>query len=78
MYRFGGRHEEAVAEYGRALAADPAYAWALGSRALAYEALGRTSDALADLDRALEIDPAYAWARAQRDRLGGPGPAGGG
>ncbi|MFJ3254648.1 tetratricopeptide repeat protein [Streptomyces sp. NPDC086771] len=78
VYRFGGRYEEAVAEYGRALAADPAYAWALGSRALAYEALGRTSEALADLDRALEIDPAYAWARAQRDRLGGPGPAGGG
>ncbi|MFE3942735.1 tetratricopeptide repeat protein [Streptomyces sp. NPDC059118] len=77
VYRFGGRYEEAVAEYGRALAADPAYAWALGSRALAYEALGRTSEALADLDRALEIDPAYAWARAQRDRLGGAGPAGG-
>ncbi|WP_437441677.1 tetratricopeptide repeat protein [Streptomyces cavourensis] len=69
MYRATGRYEEAVACYGRALALDPGYAWAHGSRALALEALGRVAEARADLDRALELDPAYGWARAQRARL---------
>ncbi|MEE1774575.1 tetratricopeptide repeat protein, partial [Streptomyces sp. JV181] len=68
-YRKLGRHDEALADFARAVEMDPPYAWAFAGRAAVYEALGRHEEALADYDRALEIDPLYEWAVGSRAQL---------
>jgi serine/threonine-protein kinase len=60
-----GQAEEALADFDRALALDPADADALREKARAYEALGRAGDAEAALRRAAELRPAYWGTRSQ-------------
>ncbi|MFF8936530.1 tetratricopeptide repeat protein [Streptomyces paradoxus] len=64
--RHGGAHEEALAEYDRALALDPGLALAYRSRAMAKGELGDYEGALTDLDEALSLHPEDAQGRAIR------------
>ena len=59
-----GRHEEALADFTRAIELDPSLAWAIGGRGQTYQAMGRHEEALADFTRAIELDPNDAWALA--------------
>jgi tetratricopeptide (TPR) repeat protein len=52
-----GQHDEAIADYDRALALNPKYAAALINRANAYRGKGRDDQAIADLDRAIAMEP---------------------
>jgi tetratricopeptide (TPR) repeat protein len=56
--RLDGQFEAAVAEYDRALAAEPADPWLLGGRGAALAGLGRLDEARRDLDRAVQLAPA--------------------
>jgi serine/threonine-protein kinase len=56
-----GRNEEALGDFGRALALDPMSSEALREKALSYERLGRLADAETTLKRAIEVKPSY-WA----------------
>jgi tetratricopeptide (TPR) repeat protein len=51
------RHEEAVAEFGTALALDQAFSPALANRGAALVALGRLVEARRDFEAALDFDP---------------------
>jgi len=62
-----GRHEEALADFNRAIELDPENGWAIVSRGETYRSMGRHEEALADFNRAIELDPEYDWAIAQRD-----------
>lgn len=64
-----GRHEEALAWFGKALRVAPGDGWALHNKALALIALGRRDEALACLDQALERYPGYTQALQARARL---------
>ncbi|ORT53643.1 protein kinase [Streptomyces sp. CB03238] len=64
-----GRHEEALAWFGKALQAAPGDGWALHNKALTLIALGRHNEALACLDRALERYPGYTQALQAKARL---------
>ncbi|MEV7678044.1 tetratricopeptide repeat protein [Streptomyces sp. NPDC088341] len=72
-------HEEALADYGRALALDPARVAAYHGRAVTHRALNDFTRALADLDRAEELAPGTAWVPRERGetyrRAGRPGEA---
>ncbi|MFE4831431.1 tetratricopeptide repeat protein [Streptomyces sp. NPDC056672] len=72
-------HEEALADYGRALALDPARTAAYHGRAVTHRALDDFTRALADLDRAEELAPGTAWVPRERGetyrRAGRPGEA---
>ncbi|MFE1957339.1 tetratricopeptide repeat protein [Streptomyces sp. NPDC059479] len=59
-------HEEALADYGRALALDPAHVPAYHGRALTHRALNDFTRALADLARAEELAPGTAWVPRER------------
>jgi tetratricopeptide (TPR) repeat protein len=49
-----GRHDEAIAFYGRCLAADPAYCYAYYHRALSQREAGDTAGAIATLRAGIE------------------------
>ncbi|MFB7271325.1 tetratricopeptide repeat protein [Streptomyces sp. NPDC056244] len=59
-------HEEALADYGRALALGPAHVPAYHGRAVLLRALDDFTGALADLDRAEELVPGTAWVPRER------------
>ena len=61
-----GRHEEAIASYGEAIAADPGYALAYLNRGIALARLGRHEEALASHDEAIGRDPSLARAHYSR------------
>ncbi|MEW2569287.1 tetratricopeptide repeat protein [Streptomyces sp. NPDC047070] len=72
--RYGGRHREALEEYGRALELDPRLAWAHYGRGYTHQLLDDFPAALAALDRADELAPGTEWiisARAETYRLAG-------
>jgi tetratricopeptide (TPR) repeat protein len=59
-----GKHDEAIADYDKAIALDPSFALAYSNRGLAYAKKGDVDRAIADYDKAiadfrkaLEIDP---------------------
>ena len=54
-----GRHDEAIAQFDLAIAAEPRYASAHYSRASALQALGRSRDALQSFARVCAIDPGH-------------------
>jgi tetratricopeptide (TPR) repeat protein len=64
-----GRHEEALASFGHAIALAPAPVEALHRRARALSALGRDAEALDDLDRLLGLDPDHVDALNDRGIL---------
>ena len=61
-----GRHEEAIADYTRAIELNPQYANAHNNRGNALDDLGRHEEALADYTRAIELNPQYAAAYNNR------------
>jgi protein O-GlcNAc transferase len=61
-----GRYDDALAEFGRALALNDNVSSAHSNRGLALHALRRFGEALASYDRALQIDPANARAHNNR------------
>ncbi|HEV8678263.1 MAG TPA: tetratricopeptide repeat protein [Stellaceae bacterium] len=61
-----GRHGDALASYGRALAVRPDDPQALSNRGATLDALGHYDDALASFDRALAIRPDYPPALSNR------------
>ena len=60
-YRLMGRHEEALADFSRAIELAPDRTWVITSRGDTYRQMGRYAEALADLSRAVELDPADDW-----------------
>jgi tetratricopeptide (TPR) repeat protein len=54
------RHDEAIADFTRAIELDPDYAWAIGSRGQVHQAMRRHDEAIADFTRAIELDPDLA------------------
>lgn len=65
-YRQQGQYEEAIAEFARAIALKPEYAWAYAHRGETYFLMKRYSEALADFNRAVELKPNNVWAIAHR------------
>lgn len=63
LYERLGRHPQALAEYDRALAADPRHAWAQAGRGIVLARLGRLAEAETALQRALELEPDFPRAR---------------
>lgn len=61
-----GRHGQALASYGRALALRPGDPQALSNRGATLDALGRYEEALASFDRALAVRPDYPPALSNR------------
>jgi tetratricopeptide (TPR) repeat protein len=79
-----GFHDEAIADYDKAIEIDPGYAMAYSNRGTARESKGDRHGAFADYNKAIEVDPrnAYAYnirglAREGRS-LGGTGAGRGG
>ena len=64
-------YEAAIEVFTRAIATDPAYAFAYSERAMALLNLNRDEEALADFTRALELDPRFPGARDWRARTYG-------
>lgn len=52
-----GRYEEALAQFNRAIAAEPGFGATYANRAILYDRTGRYERALADYRRAIELDP---------------------
>jgi Flp pilus assembly protein TadD len=65
-----GKPQNAVAEFGRALALAPGNAQALNNRGVALLAMGQVDVARQDFQRALEINPCLFDARFNLRRLG--------
>ena len=65
------RHEEAIADYDKALQIDPQLAAAHYNRGNAQGALNRHEEAIADYDKALQIDPRHAAAYYNRGNAKG-------
>ena len=61
VYSELGRHEDAIAEYERAIELDPKYALPHTGLGNVYAKLGRYEDAIAEYERAIELDPKFAW-----------------
>ena len=61
------RHQEAIADYEKALQIDPHLAVAYHDRGNAKGVLGRHAEAIADYDKALQIDPQLAAAYYSRE-----------
>ena len=65
-YLDGGRYEEALAIFNKALSTDPQQVEALTLRGETYRQMGRLQEALEDLNHALELDPHNARALTYR------------
>ncbi len=52
-----GKHEEAIAEYRKSIAIDPAFTDALHGLARAYQDTGRFDEAIAIANKIAELDP---------------------
>jgi len=62
VYRALGRHDEAIAEYRRAVELDPTDAYPHNGLGNVYSDLGRHDEAIAEYRRAIELDPDLAMA----------------
>jgi tetratricopeptide (TPR) repeat protein len=59
---WNGKYDEAIANFGRAIALDPKYVLAYANRSCAYEMQGKFNLALADINEAVELAPRYSGA----------------
>jgi tetratricopeptide (TPR) repeat protein len=59
-------HDEALADYDRAIGLDPDNILALAARGDTYLKLKQYDEALADYNRAIGLDPGYFWAVRSR------------
>ncbi len=59
-YEAAGRHQEAVADFTRAIDLDPNLVWAIRSRGQAYAAMGCQEEAEADLSRVADLNQVVA------------------
>ncbi|MGH3391633.1 MAG: tetratricopeptide repeat protein, partial [Actinomadura sp.] len=64
--RMADDHQEALVDFGHALALDPEASGAMAGRGETYRLMGRYDEALTDFDRAIEIRPDFAWAIGSR------------
>ena len=72
VLRLLGRYDDAIAEFGQALALKAGDAESWHGRALAYAAAGRREQALSDYAKAVALDPSIAEAYKARG-MGLPG-----
>jgi tetratricopeptide (TPR) repeat protein len=61
-----GEHQEAIAEYSKAIAHDPGYVVAYNNRGLSENNIGKYQEAIADFDLALKLDPKFTEAYVNR------------
>jgi tetratricopeptide (TPR) repeat protein len=64
-----GEFQAALAEFGRAIHRNPAYADAFYNRALVYVAIGNVGQAAADLGAVIEMRPGFVEGYVRRGRL---------
>jgi Tfp pilus assembly protein PilF len=64
-----GFHQQAIAEYDKAVEADPNNALSYVNRGVAQAKLGNDDAALRDYNRAIELNPKLAYAYSNRSRL---------
>jgi len=57
LHRYKGEYQNAISEYGRAIALDPGYFASYRQRGISYSLAGEVKNALADLLRAVELNP---------------------
>ena len=60
------KHEEALADFNRAIELDEKDKWAIANRGETYRLMEKYEEALIDFNRAIELDEKYAWAIAVR------------
>jgi tetratricopeptide (TPR) repeat protein len=65
-HRSAKRHEEAIADFTRAVELDPSNARAFGNRGATYGRMERYEEGIADFTRAVELDPSRAWVIGSR------------
>jgi len=64
-----GQHDQAIADYNKAIEINPGYAMAYYNRGSAYAiGTGQYDQAIADYNKAIEINPGYAMAYCNRGR----------
>jgi len=69
IYGSKGLHDQAIADYTKAIELDPRHAWAYRNRGVAYERKGLYDQAIADYTKALEIDPNFELAARNLEQL---------
>ncbi|MGP0024119.1 MAG: tetratricopeptide repeat protein [Streptosporangiaceae bacterium] len=75
-YAAMGRHEEARADFTRAIKLDPSHAGVMNGRGETHAAMGSGDEALADLTQVIDLDPNLTWvngSRSQADEANGRG-----
>jgi tetratricopeptide (TPR) repeat protein len=55
MYRAKDAHDQALADFDRAIELEEKYSWAIAERGQTYQQIGKYEQALADFDRAIEL-----------------------
>jgi tetratricopeptide (TPR) repeat protein len=65
-YRLKGRHDDAIADYSKAIELQRDFTAAYSNRGLAYAKSGRYQNAIPDFDRAIELDPRNAMTYLKR------------
>ena len=72
-----GLHQEAIADYTKAIALNPDFAIAYDNRAFHYDSKGHYDEAIADYTKAIALKPDYAlrlcWARLRLRQKRSPG-----
>jgi len=60
VYQELGEHDKAIADFNRAIALEPGYAFPYNNRGYSYQQMHDTKNALKDYDRAIELNPNIA------------------
>jgi tetratricopeptide (TPR) repeat protein len=68
-YRRLGRYREAISDYNRAIALNPAYVAAYYNRGMAAQDLGEFDQALSDFGKVIQLDPSAAAAYCHRGMI---------